>query len=29
LGGSLYAIAKGPGRLLRIPLTAIERELRT
>ena len=27
--GSLYAIAKGPGRLLRAPLAMIERELRT
>jgi hypothetical protein len=26
--GSLYAIAKGPGRLLRAPLAMIERELR-
>jgi hypothetical protein len=24
----LYAIAKGPGRLLRLPLTMIEEELR-
>jgi hypothetical protein len=28
MGGSLYAIAKGPGRLLRIPLAAIEQDLR-
>jgi hypothetical protein len=27
--GSLYAIAKGPGRLLRMPLVMIERESRT
>ena len=26
--GSLYAIAKGPGRLLRMPLVGIEQELR-
>ena len=26
-GGALYAIAKGPGRLLRLPLAAIETEL--
>lgn len=28
LNGALYAIAKGPGRLLRVPLTMIEKELR-
>ena len=28
MGGTLFAIAKGPGRLLRMPLTAIEEELR-
>jgi hypothetical protein len=28
MAGSLYAIAKGPGRLLRAPLAMIERELR-
>jgi hypothetical protein len=28
MNGSLYAIAKGPGRLLRIPLAAIEQDLR-
>ena len=28
MAGSLYAIAKGPGRLLRAPLTMIKRELR-
>jgi hypothetical protein len=28
MDGSLYAIAKGPGRLLRAPLTMIEQELR-
>ncbi len=27
MDGSLYALAKGPGRLLRIPLTMIEQEL--
>ena len=27
--GALYALAKGPGRLLRMPLTMIEKELRT
>ena len=26
-GGALYALAKGPGRLLRIPLATIEKEL--
>jgi hypothetical protein len=29
LGGALYAIAKGPGRLLRVPLAMIEQELRS
>jgi hypothetical protein len=29
MGGALYAIAKGPGRLLRIPLAMIEQELRS
>jgi len=28
MGGSLFAIAKGPGRLLRMPLAGIEQELR-
>lgn len=28
LNGALYAIAKGPGRLLRLPLATIEQELR-
>jgi hypothetical protein len=28
MDGALYAIAKGPGRLLRMPLTMIEQELR-
>jgi hypothetical protein len=28
INGALYAIAKGPGRLLRLPLTLIEQELR-
>ena len=28
LNGALYAIAKGPGRLLRMPLAAIDEELR-
>jgi len=28
LDGALYAIAKGPGRLLRMPLDGIEKELR-
>ncbi len=28
LNGALFAIAKGPGRLLRVPLGAIEEELR-
>jgi hypothetical protein len=28
MDGSLFAIAKGPGRLLRMPLTMIEQELR-
>jgi hypothetical protein len=28
MGGSLFALAKGPGRLLRAPLTMIEQELR-
>jgi hypothetical protein len=28
MDGALYAIAKGPGRLLRLPLTMIEQELR-
>jgi hypothetical protein len=27
LNGALYAVAKGPGRLLRLPLTLIEQEL--
>ena len=26
--GALYALAKGPGRLLRAPLAMIEKELR-
>ena len=29
MDGALYALAKGPGRLLRMPLTMIEKELRT
>ncbi len=29
MDGSLFALAKGPGRLLRAPLTMIERELRS
>jgi hypothetical protein len=29
MGGGLYAIAKGPGRLLRIPLAMVEQELRS
>lgn len=29
IGGALYAIAKGPGRLLRIPLAVVEQELRS
>ncbi|MEP6837279.1 MAG: hypothetical protein ABJA75_04440 [Bradyrhizobium sp.] len=29
MGGALYAIAKGPGRLLRIPLAMVEQELRS
>ena len=29
IGGALYAIAKGPGRLLRIPLATVEQELRS
>jgi hypothetical protein len=28
MDGSLFAIAKGPGRLLRAPLTTIEQGLR-
>src|SRR5260370_1493378 len=28
LGGSLFAIPQGPGRLLRLPLTMIEAEVR-
>jgi hypothetical protein len=28
MNGALYATAKGPGRLLRAPLTMIEQELR-
>lgn len=28
MGGALYAIAKGPGRLLRVPLAGVEQELR-
>ena len=28
MDGSLFAIAKGPGRLLRVPLAEIEQELR-
>ena len=28
MNGSLFALAKGPGRLLRAPLTMIEEELR-
>jgi hypothetical protein len=28
MDGALFAVAKGPGRLLRVPLTTIERELR-
>jgi hypothetical protein len=28
LDGALYALAKGPGRLLRVPLTLIDKELR-
>ena len=28
MGGALYALAKGPGRLLRAPLAVIEKELR-
>jgi hypothetical protein len=28
MDGALYALAKGPGRLLRVPLALIERELR-
>ena len=28
MDGALYALAKGPGRLLRMPLAAIEKELR-
>ena len=28
MDGALFALAKGPGRLLRVPLTMIERELR-
>ena len=29
MGGALYAIAKGPGRLLRLPLAMVEGELRS
>jgi hypothetical protein len=29
MGGALYAIAKGPGRLLRLPLAMVEQELRS
>jgi hypothetical protein len=29
MSGTLYAIAKGPGRLLRLPLAAVEQELRS
>ena len=28
MDGALFAIAKGPGRLLRVPLAGIEQELR-
>jgi hypothetical protein len=28
IDGSLFALAKGPGRLLRMPLGMIEQELR-
>jgi len=28
MDGALFAIAKGPGRLLRAPLSMIEQELR-
>jgi hypothetical protein len=28
MDGALYALAKGPGRLLRVPLALIEQELR-
>jgi hypothetical protein len=28
MDGALFALAKGPGRLLRMPLTMIEQELR-
>jgi hypothetical protein len=29
MDGALYAIAKGPGRLLRLPLAMVEQELRS
>jgi hypothetical protein len=28
MNGALFVIAKGPGRLLRLPLAGIEQELR-
>jgi hypothetical protein len=29
MNGALYAIAKGPGRLSRLPLGTVEQELRS